>query len=127
MDEDPLRRLLGGHSADVRDTALRLRALIDELAPEAMETVDQPDHLLAYGWSTRVRDLILAVAPHTSHVNLQLADGAILADPDLIVEGTGKRIRHVKCRSVADAERPAVRGLIQAQIEARPKPVEEGQ
>ncbi|MBA2489496.1 MAG: DUF1801 domain-containing protein [Chloroflexi bacterium] len=126
MAEDPIDRLLGGHSAAVRDTALRLRALIEGLAPEAIETVDQPDHLLAYGWSSRMRDLILAVVPHTSHVNLQLADGAVLADQDLIVEGTGKRIRHVKCRSVADAERPAVRALIKAQIEARPRPVDEG-
>lgn len=122
MDDSSAGRLLAGHAATVRDTAVRLQALIRELAPEAIETVDEPDHLLAYGWSPRMRDLIFAIAPHTSHVNLQLADGAGLSDPDRIVEGTGKRIRHVKCRSVADAERPALRALIQAQIETRPKP-----
>ena len=44
---------------------------------------------------------------------------AVLADPTGIVEGTGKRIRHVKVRSMADVERPALRALIEAQAERR--------
>jgi hypothetical protein len=115
--------LLADHSPSIRATAERLRELIAEVVPDAQESVDLPDHLLAYGWSRRMRDLILAVAPHTAHVNLQLADGAQLADPQGIVEGTGKRIRHVKCRSVADVDRPAVRALIEAQVSARPPSV----
>ncbi len=117
---DGLDALLADHSPSTRATAERLRELIAEVVPDAQESVDLPDHLLASGWSGRMRDLILAVAPHTAHVNLQLADGAQLADPQGIVEGTGKRIRHVKCRSVADADRPAVRALVEAQISARP-------
>ena len=121
---DHLEPLLSGHSPTVRDSALRLRQLVLEVAPDARETVDMPDHLLAYGWTERMRDLTVAIALHAAHVNLQLADGALLPDPGGIVEGTGKRIRHVKCRSVADVDRPEVRALIEEQIKARPRPKE---
>ncbi len=121
---DPIDALLSDHAATVRETVERLRGLLRQAAPDARESIDLPDHLLAYGWSGRMGDLMFAIAPHATHVNLQLTDGAQLPDPSGIVEGTGKRIRHVKFRSVADVERLAVRALIKAQIAARPRPSE---
>jgi hypothetical protein len=53
--------------------------------------------------------------PQTAHVNVQFADGALLPDPEGIVEGTGKRIRHVKCRTPDDVARPALRALLEEQ------------
>jgi hypothetical protein len=79
---------------------------------------DWGNHLLAYSLGERMRDLAFAIIAHKAHVNLQLADGVDLADPDGLVEGTGKRIRHVKCRSVEDCDRPALRRLIDQQIAA---------
>jgi hypothetical protein len=52
-------------------------------------------------------------------VNLQLPDGADLPDPDGRIEGTGKRIRHVKVRSVDDARSDWVRRVIGAQLAYR--------
>lgn len=67
----------------------------------------------------RIRDLAIAIMPHRAHVNVQFADGATLSDPTGIMEGTGKRIRHVKCRSVDDGRRPALRDLLNAQAQSR--------
>ncbi len=53
-----------------------------------------------------MRDFYFAIIPHKAHVNLQLADGVDLPNPDGRIEGTGKRVRHVKVRSVEDAGRP---------------------
>ena len=50
-----------------------------------------------------MRDFSFAIIPHKAHVNLQLADGVDLPNPDGHIEGTGKRVRHVKVRSVEDA------------------------
>ena len=111
--------LLAEHTPTVQAVARRLRELIYAVLPEVHEYVDSADHLLGYGTGPRMRDLLFAVAPHTAHVNLQLADGAHLPDPEGIVEGTGKRIRHVKCRSVEDVERPAVRRLLEEQVARR--------
>lgn len=118
-----VRPLLADHSPQVRATFQALRGLMHELLPGVNEQLDMPDHLVAYGYGpvggTRMRDLLVALIPHKAHVNVQLADGAQLHDPAGIVEGTGKRIRHVKCRSVVDVGRPALRTLVQQQVERR--------
>ena len=64
--------------------------------------------------------LLFAIIVHQAHVNLQLADGAVLPDPDGLIEGTGKRIRHVKVRSVDAASAPALVLIVRAQLAARP-------
>ena len=67
-----------------------------------------------------MRDLMFAIIPHAAHANLQLADGVDLPNPDGRIEGTGKRIRHIKVRSAADAASAAVRAAIAAEIERHP-------
>ena len=108
--------LMADHPAPIRAIELRLREVVLDAVPEAIESVDMPDRLLAYGLSPRMRDLLFAIIAHRAHVNLQLADGAQLADPEGLVEGTGKRVRHVKCRSVEDVARPGLQQLVEAQV-----------
>jgi hypothetical protein len=47
------------------------------------------------------------------HVVFGFMRGAILRDPEKLLEGTGKYLRHVKLRSVADVRRPGVRSLLE--------------
>ena len=119
MTDANLATLLEPHSSTVRDVFDALRALVRDVMPDANEQVDLPDRLLAFGFGpsggVRMRGLAVALIPHTAHVNVQLADGALLDDPAGIVEGTGKRIRHVKCRSLDDVARPALRALLEDQ------------
>jgi hypothetical protein len=109
-------RILEGNAPDVVATAHALRAAVKAAMPEVVEQVDFGNRLLALGRSMAMRDLLFAVIPHKAHVNLQLADGVDLPNPDALIEGTGKRIRHVKVRSVEAARSPAVRAAIDAQI-----------
>jgi hypothetical protein len=51
---------------------------------------------LVYTPSDRWQDGICHVAVYTRHVNLGLNQGATLADPLGILEGTGSHIRHVR-------------------------------
>lgn len=115
--------LLEGRSPVVREVFLALRELVRALMPDATEQVDLPDRLLAFGFGppggVRIKGLAVALIPHTAHVNVQLADGADLDDPAGIVEGTGKRIRHVKCRSLDDVARAAMRRLLEEQAARR--------
>ncbi len=123
MTDADLTSLLEPHSTVVRDVFGALRALAREVMPDAQEQLDLPDRVLAFGFGppggVRMRGFAVGLIPHTAHVNVQLADGALLADPAAIVEGTGKRIRHVKCRSLEDVARPALRGLIEEQAALR--------
>jgi hypothetical protein len=121
-DESPdaqTERLLADRPATIQSVARALRDVIREEFPDVVESVDFGNKLLAFGASMRMRDLMFAVAAHGAHVNLQLADGVDLPDPTGIVEGTGKRIRHVKVRSVEQARSAAVRELVRAQVGAR--------
>jgi len=119
--ETDVDRLLAEHSADLRAIERALRTTIRHEFPEAVEQVDFGNKLIAFGRSMKMRGLLFAIIAHKTWVNLQMADGAELPDPDGIIEGTGKRIRHVKVRSVADASSPAVVRAIRAQLAARPE------
>jgi hypothetical protein len=107
----------------VREVFVALRAVVRDVMPDAVEQLDLPDRVLAYGFGpaggVRLRGLAIALIPHGGHVNVQLADGALLPDPEAIVEGTGKRIRHVKCRTLEDVARPALRALLEDQAGRR--------
>lgn len=54
---------------------------------------------------------------HAGHINLGFPRGAALPDPNRVLQGEGKAMRHIKFRSVSDLERPFVRRYIQAAIE----------
>lgn len=55
----------------------------------------------------------LYLADYSRHVNLGFYRGADLADPDGLLEGTGKSLRHVKLRSEADLT-PKLAKLVKA-------------
>jgi hypothetical protein len=111
--------LLASSSPEVAATARALRAAVERAFPDAVQEVDMPDRLLSFGTSAAMRDLLFAIIPHKAHVNLQLADGVDLSNPDGLIEGTGKRIRHVKVRSAEEAGSPALRAVIDAQLAIR--------
>jgi hypothetical protein len=50
----------------------------------------------------------------TAHVNVGFFRGAELADPDSLLEGTGKFMRHVKLRPGQQVDQAALKKLIRA-------------
>jgi len=121
MSEDAIAfdRYLDATAAAVADIARALRHTVLDGFPGAVEWFDPGNGLLALGSRRAMRDVFFAIIPHRTWVNLQLADGADLPDPDGRIEGTGKRIRHVKIPSVEQAAAPWVRAVIAAQIAHR--------
>ena len=109
-------RHLDATAPAVADIARALRLTVLAGFPGAVEWFDRGDGLLAIGRGRSMRDFRFAIIPHKSHVNLQLADGVELPNPDGRIEGTGKRIRHVKVRSVEDASSTSVRDVVAAQV-----------
>lgn len=111
--------VLASHRPDVVAAARAIQTVIVEELPGVVVHFDRGNGLLALGTSSAMRDLLFALIPHAGWLNLQLADGAVLPDPEGLVEGTGKRIRHVKLRSAEAAGEPAVRALVRAQVTFR--------
>jgi hypothetical protein len=52
-----------------------------------------------------------------SHVNVGFYMGALLKDPDALLEGTGKRMRHVKIKPNAEIKKDSLKKLIKQSYE----------
>lgn len=118
MPEPTFEDFLSTYSPPVREVALAARAFILRAFPDALELVDAPSKIVAYGRGHKYADLVCALAPFTAHVNLMFARGATLPDPAGLLQGSGKRARHVRLTSPADLENPALLVLLQAALKA---------
>ena len=110
-----LRKFLEPYDREVRDLALKLRALvIEEMAPCYENIYDAYSAVaIGYGTSERLSDGVCHIAVYSKHVNLGFNDGAHLPDPKKILAGTGKSIRHVTFRTAADLAQPHIRSYLQ--------------
>jgi hypothetical protein len=113
---DPrLRDFLAIEDRPVGPLALALREIVLEAAPDAVEQIYR-NHASAlwFGRGPKMQDMVLYIAMASTHVNLGFCRGASLADPDAVLEGAGKVMRHVKFRTEPDLRRPFVRAYLRA-------------
>lgn len=61
-----------------------------------------------------------------NHVTFGFHYGTSLADPQGLLEGTGKNIRHVKLRTAQDLEQKGLKTLVLAAARLKEKPVMKG-
>lgn len=117
--------LLVDASPVVRELAVRAAELIRGVVPDAAEEVDGPAKLLGFTYLPGTyKHLIVAVALHAAHVNIMFARGAELVEIDGsgLLEGTGKRARHIKVREAQTLSNPGVRALLEAAAARTPQP-----
>ena len=115
---EQLADALQSKSPMVRQLYLDMHQLVLETIPDVVYSVDCKDGQMGYGarqygyngWG------MAALSAHNKWVSLFFMRGADLEDPDGLLEGTGKKMRHVKLRSPEQAEerRSALRRLIEA-------------
>ena len=105
---------------EIQSLARRLRRLIEEIHPEAVEVLWPNQKIAGFGIGPKkMSEHYGYIAPQTKHVNLGFMHGASLSDPEGLLQGTGKELRHVKVRSMAEAGRPGLRHLLQAAVAER--------
>ena len=63
------------------------------------------------------KDLVLRMDPFTHHVGVEFWRGSTVADPDHLLEGTGKNLRHAKIHTAAAARSPEFARLLRAAVE----------
>jgi hypothetical protein len=116
---DPqLLGFLTAYDRPVADLALALREIILEEAPDATESIYQVYTVaIWFGFSDKMKDMFCYIATNAKHVNLGFPRGSTLRDPNRVLEGEGKALRHIKFRSERELERPFVRRYIQAAME----------
>jgi len=113
--DDLMREMPPDTAATVEPIARKLRAVILDDFPEAVEVVRLGDRAASFGVGRKkMSESHVYVMPQAAYVNLGFWHGVGLPDPAGLLQGTGAKLRHVKVRSVEDAGSPAVRALVAA-------------
>ena len=98
--------------ARLRPLAQGLRRMFLEAAPDFRESIKWGKPC----FEKKVRIFYIA-SQADKYVTLGLWQGALLPNPDGLIEGTGKRMRHVKVRSMEHLEAPALGRIIRQAVE----------
>jgi hypothetical protein len=121
MRRPPDPQLLGfleAYDRPIADLALALREIILEEVPDASESIYQVYTVaIWFGFSGKMKDMFCYIATNAAHINLGFPRGSTLPDPNRVLEGDGKAMRHIKFASHRDLERSFVRRYIRASIE----------
>lgn len=109
---------LKSYDPKVQEICLQLRKVALELLPETEEILFEGWKNFTYGTgdSRADKDLIIYVAPFKDSVNIGFYRGANLLDKKKLLKGTGKLLKHIKLKSMADYEIDDIKQLI---IEAK--------
>src|ERR1700685_2627025 len=100
--------LLEPYSPEVQKLALATRAFVRRLIPNAIEMVDTKSKVIGFGFGSGYKDMICSLLPAKSWVTLGIGGGAELPDPQKMLEGSGKGHRHMKIKTGAGLENPAL-------------------
>lgn len=108
---------------DLKDQALidlftDLRAFILELYPDSNELLYHTHALTAvFSISEKLSDAFCHIPVYTNHLNLGFNKGTLLNDPNTMLKGTGKLIRHIEIKQMGDYKNPTVEALIKHAID----------
>jgi hypothetical protein len=94
----------------IREIIEKLRSVAKASMPGAHEFVYH--NALTYKLPESPGTWICYIAAQKNYVNLGFFFGANLSDPKELLEGTGRRMRHIKVRTVGEASRDEVADLI---------------
>ncbi len=105
---------------DLRPIVIRLKELIINLHPEAVEVVRLGERAATFGLGPKkMSEGYAYVLPYKNWVNLGFYKGAVLQDPKGLLEGAGKNLRHIKIHSLSDIELPEIKALLLVAYEER--------
>jgi hypothetical protein len=95
-----------------------LRAFILELFPNSNELLYHTHALTTlFSVSEKMSDGFCMIPIYTNHLNLGFNKGTLLNDPNKLLEGTGKFIRHIKIAKTEDYRNENVKALLKSAID----------
>ncbi len=109
-------KLLSRYNPEIRAHATKLRAMVLKVFPDAVEKTYWGWSNTWYGFSDKSKDMVFTINPIKSYVQLYFLRATELSDPDSLLEGTGKKLRHVNIKSASDLKRPALLRLMKRAV-----------
>jgi hypothetical protein len=112
--------ILAMANPELRPVCAYLRRLIGLLHNDFIEVVWPNQKIASFGVAPKkMTEHYAYIAVQSSHINLGFYHGTSLADPEELLEGTGKELRHIKLRDVSAAKRDAIAALLREAIADR--------
>lgn len=110
-DKD-INKFLDPYHPEVQAIAHELCRIVNDTAPQLSEEVK-------FGWKNITyagKGIVCAVQPYSQYVSLHFYKGTELKDPDGVLEGGGKQLRHVKVHSLDDINEKVLVPLIKQAV-----------
>jgi len=122
MARPPDQRLLSylaPYDPHISGLALAVREMVLDEAPAAVESLARGYAVsMAFSFTGKpLKDGFCHVVAYSTHVNLGFNRGAQFADPEQLLSGTGKQIRHITIRHEQELDRPHIRRFLRTAIE----------
>src|SRR5262245_35671270 len=123
--EEQLAGFIAKYTPEIGDMARAALAKMRARLHGAIELVYDNYNALAIGFSPteRASDVIFSIALYPRWVSLFFFRGADLPDPQKLLKGSGKQVRHIILESAADLDKPAVKALMERALERSAKPI----
>lgn len=123
-DSSVFEEMIAESPTKIRELALASRALIFDVLPQTVEVVWPHQRTAGYGTGPKkMSEQFCWLAPYEQHVVFGFYYATELPAPDGLLEGTGQLMRHIKIRTHADLENPALRRLVEVATTHRVPPV----
>jgi len=111
---------LARSNPQTKKLANALRTLISTVYPKVVEVPWPRLQVIGYGVGPKKStEHFCYIGLYGEHINLGFNYGMDLPDPDKLLEGAGKKFRHVKIRNIEDVKRSTLRKLLQDAIKER--------
>jgi hypothetical protein len=115
--EGSVAQVLAEVPVGLRLTVDALLVEMEQLHPQATVLAWPRQRIISFGFGPRkMSEHYAYIGVQSKHVNLGFYYGTSLPDPRVLLEGSGKRLRHVKVESTACARSPEVRVLLKEAI-----------
>ncbi len=109
-------------SPEVEALARHAQALIEDVMPNVVKVAWPKQNIISYGVGPKkMSEHFCYIGVFKSRINLGFYYGADLPDPENLLEGTGKALRHIKISELEQLENAAVRDLVTAASQHLPK------
>lgn len=106
-------KILPSYPEAIQKIALAVREKIYKILPKVVEVVWVRQKTAGYGTGPKKNsEHFCWIQLAKSHVNLGFNYGVEINDPSNLLEGTGKKFRHVKIRKIEDLNSKDIEALI---------------
>jgi hypothetical protein len=109
-----LLKFLSAYDKKIAAIALEVRRAVLTAAPGATEAIYDAYNAVAIGYSFtgRLKESFIHIAVYAPHVNLGFNRGAEMKDPDRVLQGDCKMVRHLTIREPGDLKKRYVARLL---------------